>query len=131
MSKMLTIDAVFLNEDRHTHNISILWNGYDKYRLCPFYDHGAALLSDTALDYPLGFDIFANLDEVRAKTICTSFDEQVDIAETLYGRNITFSWGNKEVDRLLSGAGIYSPDIISRVRDLLSERRRKYAYLFS
>ena len=130
MSKMLTIDAVFLNEDRHTHNISILWNGYDKYRLCPFYDHGAALLSDTTLDYPLGFDIFANLDEVRAKTICTSFDEQVEIAESLYGRNITFSWGNKEIDRLLSGTGIYSTEIISRVRDLLSERRRKYSYLF-
>ena len=72
-----------------------------------------------------------NAFKMMANSCAPAFDEQVEIAERLYGRNITFSWGNKEVDRLLSGADIYSDEIVSRVRDLLAERRRKYAYLFS
>lgn len=53
MNKLLTIDAFFLNEDRHTHNIAVLMNGKGDYAYCPIFDNGAGLLADTTMDYPL------------------------------------------------------------------------------
>ena len=50
MSKLLTIDSVFLNEDRHTHNIAVLTNGAGDFRLAPLFDNGACLLSDTTME---------------------------------------------------------------------------------
>ena len=44
MNKLLTIDAFFLNEDRHTHNIAVLMNGKVDYAYCPIFDNGAGLL---------------------------------------------------------------------------------------
>ena len=38
MNKLFTIDAVFLNEDRHTHNIAILMNQDGKFAYCPIFD---------------------------------------------------------------------------------------------
>ena len=43
----------FLNEDRHTHNITVLMNGKGDYAYCPIFDNGAGLLADTTMDYPL------------------------------------------------------------------------------
>ncbi len=51
MTKLLTLDAFFLNEDRHTHNIAILMNGKNQFRLCPIFDNGAGLLADTIYVY--------------------------------------------------------------------------------
>ena len=130
MSKMLTIDSLFLNEDRHTHNISILWDGNREFRLCPIYDNGAALMSDTRLDYPLGLDIYTEKKRVKPKLFCDSFEEQLDIAESLYGKNISFNWKRGDVDEILSHAGIYEKTATDRVRDLLIEQRREHSYLF-
>ena len=130
ISKMMTIDALFLNEDRHTHNISVLWNGQNEYQLCPFYDQGASLMSDITLDYPLGCDVLKEKDRIHSKTFCTSFDEQLDLAEELYGRHLTFFWTAKDVEDILSSANGYDEEIVSRIRDLLLEQRRKYGYLF-
>ena len=52
MNKLLTIDAFFLNEDRHMHNIAVLMNGKGDYAYCPIFDNGAGLLADTTMDYP-------------------------------------------------------------------------------
>ena len=49
MNKLLTIDAFFLNEDRHTHNIAVLMNGKGDYVYCPIFDNGAGLLADTTI----------------------------------------------------------------------------------
>jgi len=130
INKMVTIDALFLNEDRHTHNIALLWDGKERYKTCPFYDHGAALLSDTTLDYPIGCDIYEEMTKVKSKTICTSFEEQLDISEELYGRNIEFYWTEKDVDCILGKLDMYSKEIRERVKELLMQQRRKYKYLF-
>lgn len=128
--KLFTIDAFFLNEDRHTHNISVLMNGRGDFRLCPIYDNGAALMSDTTMDYPMGTDIIDEIKNVRAKTICDSFDEQLDIAEKLYGQQIRFSFTRKDIHDVLSKLTIYSKEILDRVELILLEQRRKYGYLF-
>lgn len=130
MCKLLTVDALFLNEDRHTHNIAVMMSEDGKYKLCPIFDNGAGLLADTTLDYPLGTDIEELVKGVKSKTICDNFDEQLDIAECLYGTGIKFSYTEKDICDLVTQASNYSEDIRKRVEDLLYLQRRKYAYLF-
>lgn len=45
INKLFTVDAFFLNEDRHTYNIAVLMNGEGKFAYCPIFDNGAGLLS--------------------------------------------------------------------------------------
>lgn len=130
MSKLLTIDALFLNEDRHTHNISVLMDGMGGFKLCPIYDNGAALLSDTTMDYPLGLDVYDAIKSVKAKTLCDSFEEQLDVAESLYGFSISFFWNEKDILQLLEEVSFYDNRITERVLEVLLEQRRKYSYLF-
>ena len=131
MQKILAIDAFFLNEDRHTHNLAVLTDNRGNYRLCPIFDNGAALLSDTTMDYPLGADTFDLMKIAKPKTFCESFDEQLEIATKLYGDNISFAFTEKDVDSILAGAGIYENAIIERVRTIIFEQMRRYKYLFS
>lgn len=130
MSKLLSIDALFLNEDRHTHNIAILWDGLDGYDYCPIFDQGAALMSDTVMDYPMGQDVIGLIPKVRSKTFCNSFDEQLEIAEQLYGDCIHFSFGEKQVRDLLRKDDIYPEKIKQRVYAILLQQRRKYQWMF-
>lgn len=132
MSKMITIDSLFLNEDRHTHNIAVLVNDRGEYRLCPIFDQGAGLLSDTTLDYPIGGDIYEMINSVRPKTFCDDFFEQLEIAEKLYGQNIEFNFKKRDVDEVLDNvpSDSYSNEIIDRVRIICYERMRQMNYLF-
>ena len=134
MIKMITVDALFLNEDRHMHNIAVILSGDGHYHLCPYFDHGASLLSDTMVDYPMDPDqenLYQMIDRVQAKGISPDFEEQLDTAETLYGQQIRFSFTAKKVRELLSGEPCYSKDIKNRVERILLDRMRKYAHLFS
>jgi hypothetical protein len=131
MNKLLTIDAFFLNEDRHTHNIAVLMNGNGDYMYCPIFDNGAGLLSDTTMDYPLSGDTYSLIDNVQSKTICSEFDEQLDISESLYNMNLKFHFTKKDVNELLVNAGAYPEEIRNRVETVIFAQMRKYTYLFS
>ena len=131
MSKLLTIDALFLNEDRHTHNIAVLLDPNGYYHYCPIFDNGAGLLSDTTMDYPLNAPIFDLLEEVSSKTFSFDFEEQLDIAEQLYGQHIKFHFSANTIQNFLETENYYPADVKKRVSDLLLEQRRKYQYLFS
>ena len=130
MCKVLTVDAVFLNEDRHTHNIAVLWDGDSGFDYCPIFDQGAGLLADTIMDYPLEQDVFELMTKVEAKTFCRSFEEQLDIAEGLYGEQIHFQFGEKEIRELLERDEVYPIEVKNRVYMILLQQRRKYQYLF-
>lgn len=130
MNKLFTIDAIFLNEDRHTHNIAVLMNEEGKFAYCPIFDHGAGLLSDTTMDYPIGDSIEGLMEEVEAKTICSSFDEQLDISERLYKENLKFTFTEKDVEKLLAQVQIYSMEEKERVKMIIIMQMRKYQYLF-
>lgn len=130
MNKLLTIDAIFLNEDRHTHNIAVLMNKDGKFAYCPIFDHGAALLSDITMDYPMEEDVYALIDTVRSKTICDDFDEQLDLSEQLFRCNIKFSFTRKDVDKMISQAEHYSKAVKERVKNVLFAQMRKYQYLW-
>lgn len=130
MNKLFTMDAFFLNEDRHTHNIAIQMNKDGRFSYSPIFDNGAGLLADTSLDYPLGKDVYLQIKEVRAKTISADFDEQLDLSEKLYGNHLKFHFHAKDVSDLLDGISIYSQKEKDRVRDILLSQMKKYAYLF-
>lgn len=130
MNKLFMMDAFFLNEDRHTHNIAILMNKDGRFSYSPIFDNGAGLLADTSLDYPLGKDVYLQIKEVRAKTISADFDEQLDLSEKLYGNHLKFHFHAKDVSDLLDGISIYSQEEKDRVRDILLSQMKKYAYLF-
>lgn len=133
MNKLLTIDMMFLNEDRHTHNIAVLWDGDKKFDYCPIFDNGAGLLADTTMEYPMNEDIYKLIDSVKSKTFLDNFEEQTDVSEILYGKNLTFYFTKKNVDELLDSdeAAIYPIEIRERVRRVLFEQMRRYPYLFN
>ncbi|MDY5987000.1 MAG: hypothetical protein SPJ81_08655, partial [Lachnoclostridium sp.] len=130
LNKLFTIDALFLNEDRHMHNIAVLMTGKGEFAYCPIFDNGAGLLSDTTMDYPMNDDIYQLMDNVQSKTICSDFDEQLDISEALYGANIRLMFSEKDVQRLLEKADIYPEQQKNRVETIIRMQMRKYRYLF-
>lgn len=130
MNKILTIDAFFLNEDRHMHNVAVLMNSNGEFKLCPIFDQGASLLADTTLDYPMGEDIIQLMNEVEGKTICRRFDDALDVSEELYGSNINFYFTKSDVTDLLNEAKIYSQEIRERVKTIIFQQMNKYQYLF-
>ena len=131
MSKMLAIDALFLNEDRHTHNIAVLMDDVGKFHYCPLFDHGAGLLADTMMDYPLTRDVDEAMRDARAKTFCRNFDEQLEIAEKLYGQQITFDFATKSVENLMESEVYYTKEEKERVKLILRWQMRKFKYLFT
>lgn len=130
LNKLFTIDAFFLNEDRHTHNIAVLMNDEKEFSYCPIFDNGAGLLSDTTMDYPIGGDVYELMKCSQAKTICTDYDEQLDLSELLYGENIKFYFTKKDICELLAAAPGYSQDEKNRVEIILYMQMRKYGYMF-
>lgn len=131
MNKLFTLDAVFLNEDRHTHNIAVLMNRAGRFAYCPIFDNGAGLLSDITMDYPLEEDVYQLMEEVEAKTICSDFEEQLDVSETLYGSSLKFYFTKRNVKELLDTAEIYPVDVRTRVEEIIYAQMRKYQYLFT
>ena len=113
------------------HNIAVLMNGKGEFAYCPIFDNGAGLLSDTTMDYPINDDIYQLMDNVQSKTICSDFDEQLDISEALYGANIRLMFSEKDVQRLLEKADIYPEQQKNRVETIIRMQMRKYRYLFS
>lgn len=130
LSKMLTIDSFFLNEDRHSNNIAVLVDGNNQYDYCPIFDNGAALFSDTTMDYPVSKDVFSIIDKPKSKTFCQSFEEQADIAEEIYGEVVHFYFTKKEVRELINSTDNYSNEIKARVEEVIYQQMRKYSYLF-
>lgn len=133
MNKILTIDAFFLNEDRHTHNIAVLMNEQGQFDYCPIFDNGAGLLADTMMDYPIDGDLYKLIDSVKGKTFSFSLVEQLEISEILYGMNIIFSFTKNDVENIffdMKLTSMYSKEICDRVKTIIYDQMRKYPYLF-
>lgn len=130
LNTLITLDALFLNEDRHLHNIAVMMNNKKEFKYCPIFDNGACLLSDTIVDYPLSSDTIELIDECKAKTISSDFDEQLDISEMIAGQNISFSFTRQDVEKVVDGAEQYPAEIRERVKTIIFQQMRKYVYLF-
>lgn len=103
------------------------------YRLCPVFDNGAALFSDTRSDYPLDMDLDTCYGKIEAKPFSRNFDEQLDACETLYGSyRFRADFDIWDVEKILAEfTGIYEESVLERVREIMGWQIRKYGYLFS
>lgn len=131
LTAMLEIDAFFLNEDRHTNNIAVLYEDTEEtYSLCPLFDNGLSLLSDTNMDFPLERSIEDCLKAVEAKPFSQHFDEQLDAAEELYGIQLKFSFGTNDVRNVIDAyRPFYGDDICNRCETIIRRQIRHYNYL--
>lgn len=136
LAQMLEMDAFFLNEDRHTNNIALLYNVETKeYRLCPFYDMGLSLFSDTRDAYPLDMDFAACREQITAKPFSRDFDEQLDAVNELYGYHLKFDMAAKEIIKIMQTATAQTADMfqaeeLERVEEVLRYQAGKYGYMF-
>ena len=82
------------------------------------------------MDYPMEENINNLIEEVRSKTLCEDFDEQIEIAEELYGQQISLEFTKKDVKEILDMESYYPQEYKERVFEIIMNRRRKYRYLF-
>lgn len=131
ITAMLEIDAFFLNEDRHTNNIAVIYNEKTQaYSISPLFDQGLCLFADTNMDYPLSLSYEECLKKIESKPFSSDFDIQLEAAEELYGTQVKFVFSIQDVECILkSMAELYSADVCNRVKELLRFQIRKYAYL--
>ena len=72
---MLEIDAFFLNEDRHTNNIAVLYDTEtEQYSPSPLFDQGLCLFADISNDYPLDLPMDVCMERIEAKPFSSDFD---------------------------------------------------------
>lgn len=133
LTQMLEIDTFFLNEDRHTNNIALLYHSEKKeYGFCPFFDMGLSLFSDTRETYPMEKDFEECRNIIEAKPFCRNFDEQMDVAEELYGGCLKFHLPLKTLTDILEEVkAFYKEEEIKRVENILRNQMRKYRYMFT
>ncbi len=131
LTAMLEIDAFFLNEDRHTNNIAVLYDTEtEQYSPSPLFDQGLCLFADISNDYPLDLPMDVCMERIEAKPFSSDFDTQLDAAEELYGIQLHFSFTPKDVcTELASLADYYPLEIRQRVEQIIRRQMRKYGYL--
>ena len=77
IARLLSFDALILNEDRHTNNILFLYNPIENtWQLAPIFDNGLSLLSDEK-DYAPGKPLTILKRKVKAKPFNSSFSKQL------------------------------------------------------
>lgn len=131
LTKILEMDAFFLNEDRHTNNIAVIYDLKQKeYRYCPYFDMGLSLFADTKQDFPLEKTVEQCRKDIVAKPFARDFDEQMDAANELYGSYLKFTMIKedmvKEVDKWDFP---YEEPVMDRVKQLLRNQADKYRYM--
>lgn len=78
LRKVFTLDALIWNEDRHLNNLAVIYNDESGFRICPIFDNGLSLLSDTSA-YPIYTSNTLLLRQVKAKPFSQSFKEQMQV----------------------------------------------------
>lgn len=131
LSTLLELDALILNEDRHTNNIAVIRNEKTKeFRLCPIFDNGLSLLSDLN-DYPLEHDVYECIAAVKAKPFAQDFMAQTELASSLYASRLRFHFTKEQLHQKLQElTDYYAKAIVERVEQTVLEQMRKYSYLF-
>lgn len=123
---MVELDALFLNEDRHTNNIAVV-HDYNKkqYRLCPYFDQGLSLLSDLE-GFWMDGDTDKHMLRVTAKPF-GPFSAQRDACLNLFGQQLLIDFTMTDVDQCLKELEeYYRPEYIKRVRYVLEKQMNLY-----
>ena len=135
LSFLIQIDAFFLNEDRHTNNIAVLWNpDTDAYEYCPYFDFGLSLFADIKEDFLLSMDFKDCRKEIKAKPFSVDFDEQLDVCEKLGVSELKFPLRRQQMRKEAEEAfeKIECDEAFrQRVIETLVYQANKYQYMFA
>lgn len=127
LTALLEFDALTLNEDRHINNIIFLCKD-GQYIPGPFFDNGAAFLSDTSQDYPLDANPREMMRHVKAKPFSTSFEKQVTACHELYGKQLKIK--DFPIENSLQEVNKYYDNRISRrINTIYQIQKERYKEL--
>ena len=131
LTEILEMDAFFLNEDRHTNNIAVIYNLEKKeYEYCPYFDMGLSLFADVKQDFPLEKSVETCRKDIIAKPFSRDFDEQLDAANELYGSYLHFSMSKEDmVNEVDKWNFPYDKSLLDRVKMVLRDQTDKYQYM--
>ena len=77
-------------------------------------------------------DVFESIRRVPARPFSADFDEQIEASITVCGANLRFHFSSQDIAAAMEDLdAIYPQAILARVRAVLREQRRRYAFLFS
>lgn len=131
ITTLLELDAIILNEDRHFHNIAFIKDENGKYDYAPIFDNGAAFLSDIRNEYPLEKSVYGLIYDVKSKPFSAFFDQQMEICEKLYGKQLEFS-KNIDLENVFTDIeNAYGPIIKERINCVYENRRFMYQEFFN
>ena len=129
LGMLLEFDALVLNEDRHLHNIAVVRKPDGVYRPMPLFDHGAAFLSDTTRDYPVGIDtsLLRMISRVKSKPIATDFDKQLAAVSDVLDLSLKL---NSTPEQMWVSSEHYPETVVTRVRNIVRHQAMRYPHLF-
>ncbi|MCM1388537.1 MAG: hypothetical protein NC231_14505 [Bacillus sp. (in: Bacteria)] len=115
LTKILELDAFFMNVGRRTDNICLLYDiEGQKYRFCPVFDMGDSFFSDTKYTCPLVKSMVECYHVIKAEPFSHSFEEQVKAAQAIYDSQLKFT--------------ISEHEMINIVRDMINGMRGNVNY---
>lgn len=115
LTKILELDAFFMNVGRNTENIALLYDVKRKeYRFCPVFDMGASFFSDTKYTCPLVRSMVECYHAIKAQPFSYSFETQVEAARELFESQLKFN--------------ITANEMINIVRDMINGMRSNVNY---
>ena len=125
--RLLLIDSIFLNEDRHLANISFVYNSAtDSWRPAPIFDNGASLLSDIEKDYPLELSIDSAIRRVKAKPFSTDFKKQVEAINKIFPIENPIKFIDLTKIRAIVEDSPYEAEIKNRIIKVLMAQATKH-----
>ena len=129
LSKVLTLDMICLNEDRHLNNIAILEeNG--KYHYCPLFDNGEGLMLDN-VKYPFDVETRGLMKHLRAKPFQCRFGTILSAARDLYGAQLKIACSAAEISEIAEKCldwyqPMFRPFLKDRIVDVVLLQTKKY-----
>lgn len=138
LTSLLELDAFFLNVGRNTGNIMLLYDtGKKEYRSAPVFDMAQALFSDTKNVCPPEKGMVECYHAVTAKPFSGNFDEQLKVANELYGKHLKFNLSANEMinsvrDVLnnMQNGRAYQGAEKRRIGEIIRFQTKKYQYMF-
>ena len=128
LTRLLEWDAFVLNEDRHSNNIAFIEDTDGNFRFAPMFDNGAAFLSDTHA-YSLQENPHKLITKVKSKPFNVDFKKQVQVAESLYGKQLQLYPMDLE-NTFCDIRGQYGVLVANRIKVVCQHQFEKYADFF-
>ena len=129
ITKLIEFDAFILNDDRHLNNIAFIKRARS-YELAPIFDNGSSFLSNLKL-FPLDKNILGLIPLVEAKPFSSLFEEQIDLLEENYGKQLFFKINDDIIDKSISQISVYySNEIADRIKKIYNFQYAKYRNYF-